>query len=313
MTKRATRESFGQALAELALENRNIVALNADVSKSTKTAELRKVAPERHFNMGIAEANMMGVAAGLALNGKIPFASCFAMFATGRAFDQIRNSIAYPHLNVKICASHAGLSVGPDGATHQCNEDIALMRVLPGMTVIQPCDDIETRQAVRAASGIKGPVYIRLGRSAVDDVNDESYVFEPGKGVVLHQGKDDVTIFATGLMVQESLKALLILNEKEIDPTVINIHTIKPLDDELVLEYAHRSRFIVTREEHSIIGGLGSAVSELLATVNPVKQIFIGVNDCFGESGTPAELFRKYGLSAEKIAERIESEYKKQL
>ena len=311
MTKRATRDSFGQALAQLALENSNIVALDADISKSTRTVEFRKIVPERHFNMGIAEADMMGVAAGLALNGKIPFASSFAMFATGRAFEQIRNSIAYPHLNVKICASHAGLSVGADGATHQCNEDIALMRVLPGMTVIQPCDDIETLQAVRAAAEMNGPVYIRLGRSAVEDVNDETYVFELGKGVVLHDGKDPVTIFATGLMVQESLKALSLLKDEGIDPSVINIHTIKPLDSELILEYASRSVFVVTREEHSIIGGLGSAVSELLSSIHPVRQIFIGVNDCFGESGTPEELFQKYGLSAETIAEKIKTEFNK--
>ena len=307
MSKIATRVAFGQALKELAEKNPNIVALNADISKSTKTDVLRKYDPSRHFNMGIAEANMMGVAAGLAVSGKIPFASSFAMFSTGRAFEQIRNSIAYPHLNVKICASHAGLSDGPDGATHQCNEDIALMRVLPGMTVIQPCDDIETRKAMEAITEYVGPVYLRLGRAPVEDVNDENYQFKIGKAVVLHEGNSDITVFATGVMVQNSLKAVKLLNEKDIDPTVINFHTIKPIDEETIIKYAKKSRFIISAEEHSVIGGLGSAISEVLTRNHPVKQVFIGINDVFGESGTVEELYDKYGISAEKIAETIEN------
>lgn len=306
MSKMATRESFGIALKELAEKNPDVVALNADISKSTKTDVLRNYDPSRHFNMGIAEANMIGVAAGLAVSGKIPFASSFAMFAAGRAFEQIRNSVAYPHLNVKICVSHAGLSDGPDGATHQCNEDLALMRVIPGMTVIQPCDDIETRKAMEAIAEYQGPVYLRLGRAPVEDVNDENYEFHLGKAVIVHKGKTDITVFATGVMVQNSLKAVNILNEKGIDPTIINIHTIKPLDEKTVIEYAAKSRLIVSAEEHSIIGGLGSTISEVLSQKCPSRQLFIGVKDVFGESGTVEQLYDKYGISAEKIAESIE-------
>ena len=305
MSKTATREAYGKALKKLALDNPDVVALDADISRSTKSVEFRKVAPDRHFNMGIAEDNMIGAAAGLSLSGKIPFASSFAMFAAGRAYEIIRNSVAYPHLNVKICASHRGLSPGADGATHQCLEDLALMRVLPGVTVIQPCDEIETLKAIEAISEYDGPVYVRLSRIPVENVNGDDYSFEMGKAVILHRGSDPITMFATGTMVHQALEAVRILNEKGIDPTVINIHTIKPLDEETVLNYAEKSDFIVTLEEHSIIGGLGSAVSELLSVRCPKKQIFIGVNDSFGESGTVEELFDKHGLSAEKIAQRV--------
>lgn len=306
MAKIATRDAYGKALAELALRNENVVALDADLAGSTKTNELKKVCPERHFDMGIAEANMMGVAAGLACNGKIPFASTFAVFATGRAYDQIRNCIVYPHLNVKICATHAGITVGEDGATHQMLEDFSLMRVLPGMTVIQPCDAIETAAAVNAIAAMEGPCYMRMGRSGVEEVNtNPDYKFEIGKGVVLHEGKSGVTFFATGIMVQESLKALEKLQEKGIDPTIINIHTIKPLDEELVLKYALKSYLVVSLEEHNVIGGLGSAISEVLSRKCPRKQVFIGIEDVFGESGKIPQLLDKYGLSAERIVERI--------
>lgn len=306
MAKIATRDAYGKALAELALRNENVVALDADLAGSTKTIELKKVCPERHFDMGIAEANMMGVAAGLACNGKIPFASTFAVFATGRAYDQIRNSIVYPHLNVKICATHAGITVGEDGATHQMLEDFSLMRVLPGMTVIQPCDAIETAAAVNAIAAMEGPCYMRMGRSGVEEVNtNPDYKFEIGKGIVLHEGKSGVTFFATGIMVQESLKALEKLQEKGIDPTIINIHTIKPLDEELILKYALKSYLVVSLEEHNVIGGLGSAISEVLARKCPRKQVFIGIEDVFGESGKIPQLLDKYGLSADRIVERI--------
>ncbi len=306
MGKIATREAYGKALAALALENENVVAVTADVAGSVKTSELKKVAPERHFNVGIAEANMIGVSCGLAISGKIPFCSTFAVFATGRAYDQIRNSVGYPHLNVKVAATHAGLTVGEDGATHQSIEDISLMRVIPGMTVIQPCDGIETTAAIRAAAEYNGPVYVRLGRSAVEDVNtNEDYKFEIGKGVVIHEGTSKVTMFATGMMVQESLKALEVLKENGVDPTLVNIHTIKPLDEELVVKYASQSDLVVSLEEHSVIGGLGSAISECLAKNCPTKQLFIGVQDTFGESGKPDLLLEKYGLSANKIVEKV--------
>ncbi len=306
MGKIATREAYGKALASLA-DNRDIVVLDADLAGSTKTSEFKKVAPERFFDTGIAEGNMMGIAAGFAASGKIPFASTFAVFATGRAYDQVRNSIGYPHLNVKICATHAGLTVGEDGATHQALEDLALMRVIPGMTVIQPCDGKETTEAIKAIAQYKGPCYVRLGRMAVEDVNGEDYKFEIGKGVVLHEGTSPVTIVATGCMVQESLKAIDILKEKGIDPSLINIHTIKPIDKDLLVRYAEKSELIVTVEEHNVIGGLGSAVAEVLAASCPKKQLFIGTQDTFGESGTPAQLLDKYGLSAAKIAEKIAS------
>lgn len=306
MAKIATREAYGKALAQLALENQNVVAVDADLAGSTKTIDLKKVAPERHFDVGIAEANLIGVSAGLSCNGKIPFCSTFAVFASGRAYDQVRNSVGYGHLNVKICATHAGLTVGEDGATHQALEDIALMRAIPGMTVIQPCDGKETTECIKAIAEYKGPVYVRLGRSAVEDVNtNEDYKFEIGKGVLLHEGEGKVLMVASGMMVQESLKAIEQLKEKGIDPTLINIHTIKPLDEELLLKYAEKAEYVVTLEEHNVIGGLGSAVAECLTKHCPRKQLFIGVQDTFGESGKPALLLDKYGLSAEKIVEKI--------
>ncbi len=306
MGKIATREAYGKALAQLALENQKVVAVDADLAGSTKTIDLKKVAPERHFDVGIAEADLIGVSAGLACNGKIPFCSTFAVFASGRAYDQVRNSVGYGHLNVKICATHAGLTVGEDGATHQALEDIALMRAIPGMTVIQPCDGKETTECIKAIAEYKGPVYVRLGRSAVEDVNtNENYKFEIGKGVVIHEGEGKVLMVATGMMVQESLKAIEQLKEKGIDPTLINIHTIKPLDEELILKYAEKAEYVVSLEEHNIIGGLGSAVAECLAKHCPRKQLFIGVQDTFGESGKPALLLDKYGLSAEKIVEKV--------
>ena len=311
MAKMATREAYGKALADLALRNPDVVALDADLAGSTKTSELKKVSPERHFDMGIAEGNMIGVAAGLSLNGKIPFASTFAVFPTGRAYDQIRNSVAYPHLNVKICATHAGITVAEDGATHQMLEDLALMRVLPGMTVIQPCDSIETAACINAIAEFNGPCYVRLGRSAVEDVNvDPDYHFEIGKGVVLHEGTSPVTFFATGIMVQESLNALEQLKEHDVDPTVINIHTIKPLDEELVVKYAEKSELVVSLEEHNVMGGLGGAISEVLARKCSKKQLFIGTEDTFGESGKIPELLDKYGLSSSKIVEKVLNELK---
>jgi len=305
MGKIATREAYGKALAALALENPNVVAVDADLSGSTKTSELKKVLPERHFNVGIAEQNLIGVSAGLAIGGKIPYCSTFAVFASGRAYDQIRNSVCYPKLNVKVCATHAGLTVGEDGATHQALEDLALMRAIPNMTVIQPCDGKETEEVIKAIAKYNGPCYVRLGRASVEDVNPENYHYEIGKGVILHEGKSDITFFASGVMVQESLKALEKLNEKGIDPTIINIHTIKPIDTDLIIKYASKSKLIVSLEEHNILGGLGSAIAEVTSQNCPVKQLFIGVNDTFGESGKPNQLLEKYGLSAEKIVERV--------
>lgn len=304
MAKMATREAYGKALAQLILEDKKVVVLDADLSKSTKTADAKAVCPERHFNVGIAEGNMMGVAAGLASCGNTVFASSFAMFATGRAYEQVRNSIGYTHLNVKICATHAGITLGEDGASHQSIEDIALMRAIPGMTVIQPCDDIETRQVINAISKINGPCYVRLGRSAVDTVNSEDYVFEIGKGSVLREGKD-ITLIATGMMVQQALLAANTLNEQGIDVSVINIHTIKPLDESLILEYAKKSKLVVTCEEHSKFGGLGSAVAETLSKNHPVKMAMVAVNDTFGESGTPNALIEKYGLTAKDIVKTV--------
>ena len=299
MAKKATRESYGAALAEFGAD-KNIVVLDADLSKSTKTDCFKKVYPERFINVGIAEGNMMSVAAGLASTGKIVFASSFAMFAAGRAFEQIRNSIAYPKLNVKIGATHAGISVGEDGATHQCLEDIALMRSLPGMVIINPADDIEARLAVKAAIEHNGPVYMRFGRLAVEDINPADYKFELGKGVQLADGTD-VSIIATGLMVGEALKAREILAADGISARVINIHTIKPLDKEIIAKAANETGAIVTCEEHYIMGGLGSAVCEAVCESIPVPVKFIGT-DRFGKSGKPAELFKEYGLTAENIA-----------
>ncbi|MBR2826890.1 MAG: transketolase family protein [Erysipelotrichaceae bacterium] len=306
MAKIATREAYGKALAALALRNPDVVALDADLAASTKTNEVKKVAPERHFDFGIAEANMIGAAAGFACNGKIPFASTFAIFASGRAYDQVRNSVGYPHLNVKICATHAGVTVGEDGATHQALEDLALMRVIPGMTVIQPADAIETEAVINAIAEYEGPVYVRLGRAAVEEINTSpDYKFEIGKGVVIHEGTSPVTMIATGVMVQEAQKAIETLNEQGINPNLINIHTIKPIDEELIVRYAEKSDYIVSLEEHSVIGGLGSAVSEVLARKCPRKQLFIGVQDVFGESGKANQLMEKYGLAADRVVEQV--------
>lgn len=302
MPNLATREAYGKALAELGSEKNNVVVLDADLSKSTKTADFAKVFPERFFNMGISEADMMTTAAGLASCGKIPFASTFAIFATGRAYEQIRNSICYPRLNVKVAATHAGLTVGEDGASHQSVEDISLMRSIPNMTVICPCDDVETKAAVKAAAEYNGPVYIRLGRSAVPTLNDANkYEYKIGKAVILREGKD-VTIFATGIMVNEAVKAADLLSLEGIEAEVINIHTIKPIDVDAIIRSVTKTRAVVTCEEHSIIGGLGSAVCEVLSENAPVPVKRVGIMDVFGESGKPAELLRAYGLTSENIA-----------
>ncbi len=303
--KIATRDSYGNALVEIGNEHDDLIVLDADLAGATKTGTFKNVFPERHIDCGIAEANMMGIAAGLSTCGKVPFASTFAMFAAGRAFEQVRNSIGYPHLNVKIGATHAGISVGEDGATHQCNEDIALMRTIPGMVVINPADDVEARAAVRAAYEHQGPVYLRFGRLAVPVFNDEaSYKFELGKGIVLKEGKD-VTIVATGLCVSNSLEAAEKLAAEGIDAEVINIHTIKPLDEELILASAKKTGKVVTVEEHSVIGGLGSAVCDTLSANLPTPVFKIGINDTFGESGPAKELIVKYGLDADSICKKV--------
>jgi transketolase len=303
MANLATREAYGKALVELGKVNDRVVVLDADLSKSTKTADFAKVFPERFINMGIAEGNLMSTAAGISTCGKIPFASTFAMFAAGRAFEQIRNSIGYPNLNVKVAATHAGLTVGEDGASHQAIEDISLMRSIPGMTVISPCDDVETYQAILAIAEYEGPVYIRLGRMAVPTLNDEnSYKFELGKAVTLKSGSD-VTIFATGMMVSEALKAAEALKTEGIEAEVINIHTIKPIDVKAITESVKKTKAAVTCEEHTIIGGLGSAVCEVLSENYPAPVKRVGVMDTFGESGKPNELLKKYGLTSEKIIE----------
>ena len=303
--KIATRESYGNALAELGAQYKDLVVLDADLAGATKTGVFKKAFPDRHIDCGIAEGNMMTVAAGLAAAGKVPFASTFAMFAAGRAFEQVRNAIGYPHLNVKIGATHAGISVGEDGASHQCNEDIALMRTIPGMTVINPADDVEAKAAVKAAIEYEGPVYLRFGRLAVPVINDPaSYRFEIGKGITMREGKD-VTIIATGLEVSESLEAAKLLEADGISAEVINIHTIKPLDTELVVAAAKKTGKVVTVEEHSIIGGLGGAVAEVLAEQAPTKMLRIGVNDTFGESGPAKALIEKYGLDAKSIYEKV--------
>lgn len=305
--KIATRDSYGNALVELGAENDKIVVLDADLAAATKTGIFKKVYPDRHIDCGIAECNMMGIAAGLAATGKIPFASSFAMFAAGRAFEQVRNSVAYPHLNVKIGATHAGISVGEDGATHQCNEDIALMRSIPGMVVINPSDDVEARAAVKAAAEYDGPVYLRFGRLAVPVINDKpEYKFEMGKGVVLREGKD-LTIVATGLPVSACLEAAEKLAADGVDAKVINIHTIKPLDEELIIAAAKETGKVVTVEEHSVIGGLGSAVCDVLSEKAPTKVMKIGINDTFGESGPAVALLKKYGLDTEGIYTKIKS------
>ena len=303
--KIATRESYGNALVELGKEHEDLVVLDADLAAATKTGIFKKAFPERHIDCGIAESNMMGVAAGLAAAGKVPFASSFAMFAAGRAFEQVRNSIGYPHLNVKIGATHASISVGEDGATHQCNEDLALMRTIPGMVVINPSDDVEAKAAVKAAYEHVGPVYLRFGRAAVPVINDNpDYKFEIGKSITLREGTD-VTIIAAGLPVSESLAAAEKLAADGISAQVINMHTIKPLDEDLVVAAAKETGKVVTVEEHSIIGGLGGAVCECLAEKAPVPVKRIGIHDVFGESGPALELLHKYGLDAEGIYKQI--------
>ena len=305
MRKIATRDSYGNALVALGREHENLVVLDADLAAATKTGMFKKVFPDRHIDCGIAESNMMGIAAGLATTGKVPFASTFAMFAAGRAFEQVRNSIGYPHLNVKIGATHAGISVGEDGASHQCNEDIALMRTIPGMTIVVPADDIEAREAVRAAYETDGPFYLRFGRLAVPVINDRpDYHFELGKGSIVREGTD-LALIACGLEVGEALQAAARLEEDGISARVINMHTIKPLDRDLLIRSAADCGRVVTVEEHSIIGGLGSAVAETLAEEYPAKLLRIGIRDRFGESGPAAELLHKYQLDAEGIYRQI--------
>ncbi|MFR3237955.1 MAG: transketolase family protein [Acutalibacter sp.] len=301
MVKKATRESFGEALCALAETNPDIVVLDADLAEATKTGIFKKKYPERFIDCGIAECNMVGIAAGLATCGKTPFAASFAMFSAGRAFEQVRNSVGYPHLNVKIAGSHAGISVGEDGATHQCCEDIALMRSIPGMVVLNPADHYEMQAAVKAAAEYVGPVYIRLGRLAVESVNNnDDYAFEIGKGITLRDGKD-ITIIATGLLVQEAVKAAKALEAAGIDARVLDIHTIKPLDTELVLKAAQETGRIVVAEEHNVIGGLGEAVSSYLSEACPTPVTKIGVYDKFGHSGPAVDLLKEFGLSAENI------------
>ncbi len=305
--KIATRESYGNALVEIGKEHEDLVVLDADLAAATKTNIFQKAFPKRHIDCGIAECDMMGIAAGLSLTGKVPFASSFAMFAAGRAFEQVRNSIGYPKLNVKIGATHAGISVGEDGATHQCNEDIALMRSIPGMVIINPSDDIEARAAVKAAYEYKGPVYMRFGRLAVPVINDNSdYKFEWGKGVTLKEG-NDITIIATGLEVSYAIEAAKLLEADGINARVINIHTIKPIDEDIIVKAAKETKKIFTVEEHSIIGGLGSAVCDVVCEKAPTSVYKIGVRDRFGESGPALELIHKYKLDAEGIYEQIKA------
>ena len=305
--KIATREAYGKALAGLANTNENIVVLDADLSKSTKTSEFKDVCPERFFNMGIAEANMVSVAAGLATCGKVPFVSTFAMFAAGRAFEQIRNSICYPRLNVKVCATHAGITVGEDGASHQTVEDLALMRAIPNMVVISPSDAVETKAVIEAIAEYNGPCYVRLGRMPVTTINDgENYKFELGKGIQVVDGSD-ATIIATGIMVEAAKNASDILAKEGISVRVINIHTIKPIDRDIIVKAAKETGVIVTAEEHSIIGGLGSAVSEVVCEEYPVKVVRIGVKDVFGESGKPNELLKAYGLTTDDLVNAVKN------
>lgn len=305
--KIATREGYGNTLVALGEEYPNLVVLDADLAAATKTGLFKKAYPDRFFDCGIAECNMVGIAAGLAASGKIPFVSSFAMFATGRAFEQIRNSVGYTRLNVKIGASHAGITVGEDGASHQCNEDLALMRTIPGMVVMCPSDTIEAEASVRAAIEHDGPVYIRFGRAAVPVINDhDDYKFEMGKGVVLREGKD-VTIVATGICVDSSLTAAEMLEKDGISAKVINIHTIKPLDEELIIAAAKETGKVVTVEEHSVIGGLGSAVCDCLSENHPTKVLRIGINDVFGESGSAAALVEKYGLDGKGVYEKVKA------
>ena len=304
MEKKSTRVAYGETLVKLGKINKDVVVLEADLSKSTMTAYFQKEFPERHINVGIAEADMIATAAGIATTGKIPFASTFAHFAAGRAFDQIRNSVAYPHLNVKICPTHAGVSLGEDGGSHQSVEDVALMRAIPGMVVLSPADAVETEKMIFAVAKYEGPVYVRLGRLNIPVLFDEDYTFEIGKAVTLTQG-DDVAILATGLMVSEALKAEKLLEEKGIKARVINVSTIKPLDTEIVLKAAKECKFIVTSEEHSVIGGLGSAVSEYLSEVHPAKVIKHGIQDIFGQSADGETMLTNYGLRAKNIVELV--------
>ena len=301
MDKKATRDSYGEALVMLAEKRPDLIVLDADLAAATKTGIYKKACPDRFFDCGIAEADMMGVAAGIATTGKLVFASSFAMFASGRAFEIVRNSICYPHLNVKIGATHAGISVGEDGASHQCNEDIALMRVLPGMTIINPADDVETKAAVLAMADYVGPTYLRFGRLAIPTFNDpKTYKFEIGKGIEL-RGGNDVTIIATGLMVNEAIEAGKVLAEQGIDARIINIHTIKPIDRDIIIRAAKETGKIITVEEHSVIGGLGSAVAEVVTETVPVPVIKIGVQDKFGHSGPAVPLLKEFGLCADNI------------
>lgn len=306
MSKIATREAYGKALSQLTKENKNIIVLDADLSKSTKTCDVKASSPESFYNMGIAEANMVGVAAGLASTGKIVFASSFAMFLAGRAFEQIRNSVAYTNLNVKLCATHSGISVGEDGASHQAIEDLALMRSIPNMKVFSPCDAKETEEIIKYVANCDGPCYVRLGRLAVDSVNSSNYKFEFGKGVTLREG-NDCTIITTGSMVQVSLEAQQKLKAEGINVGVINLHTIKPIDTEIILKAAKETGKIVTVEEHNVVGGLGSAVSEVICENHPSLVKKIGINDIFGQSGKPEELFKEYGLTSDKIVKTIKS------
>ena len=303
---KATRESYGMALVELGKENKNVVVLDADLSKSTKTADFKKEFSDRFFNVGIAEQNLMGMAAGLANVGCVPFASTFAVFATGRAFEIIRNSICYPKVNVKIAATHAGITVGEDGGSHQSIEDIALMNSLPNMTVIVPADHREAMQATKAAAEIYGPVYLRFGRCNTEDIFGDDYNFEIGKGTELRAG-NDVTVIATGMMVQKAIEASKALEAEGINVRVINMSTIKPIDKEIIIKAAKETKGIVTAEEHSIIGGLGAIVSQVVCSEYPTKVKMVGIQDTFGESGTPNELMNKYGLTAEKIIEEVRS------
>ena len=303
--KIATREAYGKALAEFGESYPDMVVLDADLAAATKTGVFKKKFPDRHLDCGIAESNMMGIAAGLSLTGKIPVASTFAMFASGRAFEQVRNSIGYPHLNVKIGATHAGITVGEDGASHQCNEDIALMRTIPGMTILNPADAVEARACVKAALDYEGPVYLRFGRAAVPVINDRpDYHFEMGKGVLLKEG-NDVTIVATGIMVAAALEAAEKMETEGVSAEVINIHTIKPLDKDLIIKSARKTGKAVTAEEHTIIGGLGGAVCEALCEDYPVPVCRIGINDVFGESGSAGALLVKYGLDGDGVYRRV--------
>lgn len=304
LKKMATREAYGEVLAELGKKHPEIVALDADLSKSTKTDVFAKAFPERFFDMGIAEQNMMGVAAGMAASGLVPFASTFAMFAAGRAFEIIRNSICYPNLKVRICATHAGITVGEDGASHQAIEDIALMRVLPNMTVLQPSDGVSAKALIEASLGLDGPVYVRLGRAAVPMLYGEDEAFEIGKAKTLREGID-VTLIATGIMVNEAMTAAETLAAQGISARVLDVHTLKPMDQAAILKAASETQLIVTAEEHSVIGGLGSAVTEIVSEGCPVKVVRVGIQDTFGESGTPDALMHKYGLKASNLVETV--------